>query len=335
MRPATPILNLSANLRPSSPPQTPTTASIPPYFLPKIRPRSSPGAGIGPGSFAPQVLPEAVSQPPHAASFGKTPMNQHHPVDLDELSPCSSGSSAAEQSEPEEEESTDDANQPDSPVSPTTRCPDAGEPTVYHTRISIESSFVIEELSDFDDDDMQGRDDILLPSAIEYAESERSKSRTRIAPDDPRMIHELQNLNCRSPDPPDPLSDPDPDSDTSELDEHEAALRRIRAENRRQRMSQSSIGTKRTMSERGSDGGDSDGRGERGFVGFEEAGSSARRLRRRVGDKRASLIFQDPPPRIDEVPEELSLEETETLARELPFYEYTSMEVDSPRSTSV
>lgn len=139
------------------------------------------------------------------------------------------------------------------------------------------------------------------------------------------MINDLRNLNCRSPDT--VLS-----SDDSDLDEaaHQAILEGIRAESRRQRMSQSSIGTKRTMSERGSD---SDHEDVRSYIGFDEAGSSARRLRRRIAGNRASLIFQDPPPRIDEVVEPSEeLEVTETLAKELPFYEYTSMEVDSPRS---
>lgn len=300
---ATPILDLSSNLRFSSPPQTP-----------EIGPGASPVVEIGPDNFAPQSPPS------------------HRPDGLNGPYPCPPGFSTAELSGPEGKDFNDNGDQPESPIPPATRRSDAGEPAAYRTRIPIETSLVIEELSDFDDDDMQGRDDVLRPSAIEYAESERSKSRTRVAPDDPRMIDELQNLNCRSPDPPDPPSGSE--SDISELDDHEATLRRIRAENRRQRMSQSSVGTKRTISERGSDGDDSNDRGERSFVGFEEAGSSARRLRRRVGDKRVSLTFPDPPPRIDEVPEELSLEETETLARELPFYEYSSMEVDSPRSSS-
>lgn len=83
---------------------------------------------------------------------------------------------------------------------------------------------------------------------------------------------------------------------------------------------------KRTMSERS----DSDHEDVRHCLDFEQAGSSARRLKRRVGDRR-SLIFQDPPPKIDEIdepPEEL--EDTEMLAKELPFYAFTTMEVDSP-----
>lgn len=45
------------------------------------------------------------------------------------------------------------------------------------------------------------------------------------------------------------------------------------------------------------------------FQGVNEAGSSARRLRRKVGEKRGSLIFDDPPPRIDELEEPESCEE--------------------------
>lgn len=185
--------------------------------------------------------------------------------------------------------------------------------------MTIRANFTIEELSDFDESDMAGRTDVIHPSSIEYAASPRP-----IDTLDRHMLTDLEKLQCRSP-------DPETSSDDSDLDEdaHQAILQRIRDRNRRMRMSQSSVGTKRTMSERGSL---SDHDDMRNYIGFEEAGSSARRLKRKIGGDRRSLIFQDPPPRIDEVVEPEELEET--LARELPFYEYTSMEVDSPRSPS-
>ncbi|KAF3763029.1 hypothetical protein M406DRAFT_224781, partial [Cryphonectria parasitica EP155] len=100
---------------------------------------------------------------------------------------------------------------------------------------------------------------------------------------------------------------------------------RNRAKQKQARMSLSSIGTKRTISERGSD---SDHENARPDLGFDEPGSSAKRLKRRNAGDRRSLIFSDPPPRIEEVVEPEELEEA--LAKELPFYEYKSMEVDSP-----
>lgn len=324
MRPATPILNLSANLRPSSPPQTPTNASIPP-FCPKISPLAGSGHGAAPGGYTPPIPPASLSQPPNAIRSGNGHLSHAHPVGIEQLSPCSSNSSDVDLSESEAENSDSDA-EPDSQVPLSAHHVEVDSQFGSRTGVVVQASFIIEELSDFDDEDMEGRDDVVHPFAIEYADSERGAR--RLAPDDPHMINDLQNLNFRSPDPGrDELS-----SDDSDLDEdvHQAILERIRAENRRQRMSLSSIGTKRTMSERGSD---SDHEDVRPYLGFEEAGSSARRLKRRVAGHRGSLIFQDPPPRIDEVVEPAEeLEETETLAKELPFYEYTSMEVDSPRS---
>lgn len=243
---------------------------------------------------------------------------------IEELSPCSSNSSVVDLSE-SDAESTNSAVEPDSPEPLSAHHVEYDNQFASRTQV-IQANLIIEELSDFGEDDMEGRDDVLHPFAIEYADSERGAR--RLAADDPHMINDLQNLNFRSPDPGrDELS-----SGESDLDEgvHQAMLERIRDDRRRKRMSLSSIGTKRTMSERGSD---SDQEDVRHYLGFEEAGSSARRMKRKVAGHRGSLIFQDPPPRIDEVVEPAEeLDETETLAKELPFYEYTSMEVDSPRS---
>lgn len=189
-------------------------------------------------------------------------------------------------------------------------------------RIVTRAEFVVEELSDFGDSDGE-RLGVIRPCAIEYAESDRSRSRSRNAPDiDQRIMYNLGNLNCGD------------DSDETDFDEHEyhEFLVRRRAEKRRKRMTSGSIG-KRTISE--SIGSDTDLEDLKPFLNADEIGSSARRLRRRIGD-RHSLQFQDPPPppRIDELDEPDSSESEilvgESLARELPYYEYVSMEVDSP-----
>lgn len=325
MRPATPILNLPANLRPSSPPQTPTAQAIPP-FCPKISPLARSGPGAAPRGFTPPIPPASLSQPPNAARTQPAHLDRAGPVGIEELSPCSSNSSIADLSSADAESFDGDA-EPDSPVPVSGQHVGGDGQFVSRTRIIVEASFVIEELSDFDEDDMEGRDDILHPSAIEYADSECGSR--RLGPDDPHIIDDLQNLNFRSPD----LGLDELSSDDYDPGEalHRAALERNRADRRKQRMSQSSVGTKRTLSELGSD---SDHEDVRSYLGFEEAGSSARRMKRRVAGHRGSLIFQDPPPRIDEVVEPAEeLDETEALAKELPFYEYTSMEVDSPRSS--
>lgn len=184
-----------------------------------------------------------------------------------------------------------------------------------------QAEFIVEELTDFDDSDDE-RPGVVRPCAIEYAESDRSRSRSRNRPEiDQRMMFNL-NLNCS-----------DHDSDETDMDEIEYRefLIKQRAEKRRKRMTSGSIG-KRTISE--SIGSDTDREDLKAFLGADEVGSSARRLRRKVGDRR-SLQFQDPPPpRIEELDEPDSSEDEiligETLARELPYYEYVTMEVDSP-----
>lgn len=247
------------------------------------------------------------------------------------MPPYSSHSSDADVSEPEPELSDDEGSRSGSPSPQSARHAGmAGEYIHVHTRVTIRANFIIEELSDFDEDDMDGRTDIIHPYTIEYADSDRPTTSTDTALDR-RILADLQNLACRSPDPGLSSCSGFSDDDDDVLDErvHEVKLQAVRERERRHRMSKSS-GTKRTMSERGSDA--SDREDVRGYIGFEEVGSSARRLRQRIaGDShRRSLVFQDPPPRIEEVVEPVELEET--LARELPFYEYTSMQVDSPRS---
>ena len=138
------------------------------------------------------------------------------------------------------------------------------------------------------------------------------------------MLSSLRDLSCGS------------ESDEADLDEAEYDHFRLRQRETRRlrRLNSGSIG-KRTISE--SIGSGSDREDIRAaLLDAAEVGSSARRLRRRVGDRR-SLNFQDPPPsRIDELEEPDSsdddmVEVGEALAKELPYYtlEYISMEVDS------
>lgn len=269
-----------------------------------------------------------MSQPPNILTCTAGHINYTHTPRAQQMSPCCSDFSDAQLSDPEPDLSDDDDDsRPGSPSPLSTQQTGMDGEYVTPTRVT-KANFVIEELSDFDEDDMEGRTDIIHPTAIEYAETERRADKTL----DRRILNDLRNLHCRSP-------DPGFSSEDSDLDEaaHAAILQRVRERERRHRMSKSSIGTKRTMSDRGGSdySSDQEGGGVRGgvrggYLGFEEAGSSARRLRKRLAGDRRGLIFQDPPARIDEVVEPEELEEA--LARELPFYEYTSMEVDSPRS---
>lgn len=326
MRSSTPILSVPANVGPTSPPQTPLSATHPPPFWlnRKISPRVSPGPGPGSARFAPPdirastgsqsavVLPPEVEQPSYTI-----------PVRPEDLSPLSTDTSAAELSDTEDESSDDDLLR-GSPVPPAVPYPprSCGQSNVAsHPRVVGQCNFIIEELSDFDEDDMEGRTDVIHPSTIEEAGLEDPNL-------DQHVIKNLQGLHVRSP-----VSDSDSDSssEVSDLTDDDVIrnIKAARLQQRQSRMSHSSIGTKRTMSEMGSDSEREDARRN---LNFEDLGSSAKRLKRRPGDRR-SLIFQDPPPRIDEVVEPEEFEDGETLARELPFYEYITMEVDSPRST--
>lgn len=244
----------------------------------------------------------------------------------DQLSPrTTSASSSAPSSDVEDSESSEASDAAGtSPPATAERRPAAAPPAPQAriSRVVTHTEFIVEELSDFGDSDGE-RLGVIRPCAIEYPESDRSRSTSRHRPEvDQRMMFNLGNLNCSD------------DSDETDLDEHEyeAFLLKRRAERRHKRMTSGSIG-KRTISE--SIGSDTDHEDIRSLLGAEEAGSSARRLRRRVGDRR-SLQFQDPPPppRIDELDEPHSSEDElfigESLARELPYYEYVSMEIDSP-----
>jgi len=185
----------------------------------------------------------------------------------------------------------------------------------------LQAAFTVEELSDFVDSGDE-RLNVIRPHAIEYADSDRSRSTSRHPPEiDPAVVHNLGNLNCSSE------SD---ETDIDDVDFKEVLVRR-REHRRRRRMTSGSIG-KRTISE--SIGSDTDLEDLKAFLDSNDLGSSARRLRRKVGN-RHSLQFQDPPPsRIEELDEPDSSDDeihiSETLARELPYYEYLTMEVDSP-----
>ncbi|KAK4237567.1 hypothetical protein C8A03DRAFT_15897 [Achaetomium macrosporum] len=315
MWPAATKSKISQHVGPS-PPETPRTAS--PVFGRKSSPR--------PGEL-PQQVPLRPMAPP--LSTGQTAVNgpsfsHSRAIRPEQLSPrttSSSSASAASSSDSEDSEGSIAVGPSASPI--PERRPEPAPPAPETNRIVTETDLIVEELSDFGDSDDE-RLGVIRPCAIEYAESDRSSSRSRTRPEvDQKMVYSLGNLNCSD------------DSDESDLSEHEyeAFLIKRRAEMRRKRMSSGSIG-KRTISE--SIGSDTDLEDIRSFLGVEEAGSSARRLRRRVGDRnRHSLQFQDPPPpRIDELDEPPSSEDEifvgESLARELPYYEYVSMEVDSP-----
>ncbi|CRK41505.1 hypothetical protein BN1708_001829, partial [Verticillium longisporum] len=262
--------------------------------------------------------------------------------------------SEEDEEDEDDSDSDEDMHEPQS-VPHITHAP---EPRTDRTT-PVVANFTVEELSDFDpmDDNRVG---VIPPTSFEYPESDRSRSRSRGAgsstsdvsapknhphlPHRPRpypdldinMMQHLQNLNCSGSDDGEEEDDLFDASDDAAHKEFVLAQRALKM--RKRRSHGSSIG-KRTHSERS----DSDGKEDLPDTPWDAVGASARRLRRRVGDRR-SLQFQDPPPeRIEELEEPDSCEEGrgrlmrgfgmlfgdgETLARELPYYAMEIMEMD-------
>ncbi|KAK4198814.1 hypothetical protein QBC40DRAFT_88934 [Triangularia verruculosa] len=341
--------SISQNIGPTSPPETPRTAS--PVFGRKSSP---PPSGVS--APTPPPLPHSrhhhqylrpMAPPPLSTGGLPVAFNGSRP---DQLSPratsCSSSSSEGEESDhdshpagPSRSATPEQPQLEPSPLLP--QIPHISARIGRSSSIIItetDANFVIEELSDFADSDDE-RDGVLRPDYIEYAESNRSRSRSRTRRPpvmDRTFIFSLGNLNC------------DDESDETDLDEAEYRefLIKRREEKKRRRMTSGSIG-KRTISE--SIGSDTDLEDLKpwlsGGVGVNGDGENGgRRMRRRVSMvdhhmRRRSSIFQHEArtSRIEELEEPDSDDGDflvagvgEKLARELPYYEYVSMEVDSP-----
>ena len=245
------------------------------------------------------------------------PRNPFQTLDS-ELSPRSSSPASSVRSSSSE---TDDPH-------PRSRSPSLGaqfastppNPKV-RMRFVSEGNFILKE---FDEQDYETFDSdvesIIRPHQYEDAESDRAHSARGNSPGrdiDPAIIHQIRDLHC---------------DESVTLEERELWLERRREERRRKRRSSGSVQKRSLAQSIGSDTDDEDLQP----VQFDanEAGSSARRLRRKVAGERSSLIFDDPPPRIDELEELESCEEVvdvvddEQGLRQLPYYEQV-MDVDS------
>lgn len=243
------------------------------------------------------------------------------PLRRDELSPRSTGDS---DSSAEETESSDSES-----IAPD--IPEAPPPPVARAqgRTTTIATFVVHDMGTFESGDEE-RVSAVRPHTIdECPDSPRGLAlRTEI---DQTLMYQFPQLDCSDAS----ASDA---SDSSDLDadgEFEEQLMKRRAERRRRRMTAGSIG-KRTITE--SIGSDSDMEDHRSQIPFfldpSQAGSSARRLRRKVGN-RTSLLFHDPPmPRIDQMDEPPTSGDEfldDDALKELPYYklDYITMEVDS------
>ncbi|KAH7362316.1 hypothetical protein B0T11DRAFT_83066 [Plectosphaerella cucumerina] len=286
-----------------------------------------------------------------------------------------------EESDEEEDDSDDDEHVPHPTRAPQPpMAPQPPSSVASSSTHPIVANLVVEEMSDYDPM-ADNRSDIMKPTGIESPTSLRARSVSRGAASDsesqssrestpthahqvrlthrPRPVplpHEadripeldrgMSNLNCT------PEAEDDDDDDAADdfydadaaaaLAEFAAAQRQMRM---RRRLSHGSSIGKRTHSERS----DSDGEKDWTPLGddVDIVGGSARRLRRRVGDRRSLIGFQDPPPeRIEELEEPDSCAEDgwraaiaatrglggmfdgQNLARELPYYDLEIMEVD-------
>lgn len=195
-------------------------------------------------------------------------------------------------------------------------------------------------MEEFGESDYEGFDSdcesVLRPHQYEDAESEKARSTRASSPHlDERVVNGLRDLDCGT------------EERDAEEDERQMWLERQREEKRRKRRSSGSVKKRNLAQSIGSDTDDEDLQPVT-FEGANEAGSSARRLRRKVAGERTSLIFDDPPVgRIEEesepesepesedevglvgeVVEESTSEDGEEWDREMPFHG-EDMDVDS------
>ncbi|GFP54925.1 hypothetical protein ACSS6W_002824 [Trichoderma asperelloides] len=192
-----------------------------------------------------------------------------------------------------------------------------GPATSIPERCDFTIDFTIEDMDPMDSE-CEGLD-VVYPTEIESesdVEAPPSQSASQQRDLDQDMMQDLENLNCSN----EASDDETEDDEESEFMRRQQELKRIR------RVSMSSSFGKRTHSEL-SDSDDNDC-----ALDVNEAGSSARRFRKRV--HRGSLLFQDPPaPRIDELEEPNSSEDEYAnevrLAQELPYHAMEIMDTDS------
>lgn len=242
---------------------------------------------------------------------GQGPQRYNPPAGLADLSPRSSSPSSDSSGSPPRSLSSD----PGEPISES--------PPRAQTRVVEEhaANFTVEEFgeSDYDEFDSNDEENIIRPHQYEDAESDQAHSAMG-SEIDSRILSDFRNLGCGEQD---------------LLADREAWLEAKRAEKRRKRRSSGSV-KKRTLSQSiGSDSDDEDLQPVQ--LDANEAGSSARRLRRKLAGDRTSLTFEDPPPIIpeieepescEEVVEQGNVEDAQGVDRELPYY-VQDMEVDS------
>ncbi|RDW68036.1 hypothetical protein BP6252_09432 [Coleophoma cylindrospora] len=300
MRPQTPEMSFTQPTAPSSPPETPTS---PTFNIGRQRRH-----GIQSFAHISRTLDDTLRAHRDGYHFSHNRFSR-----LEDLSPRSSSPSS---------ESSGSGSPPRSLSSARSASPEPSEqgrssPPPNYTQ---KANFTVEEITESDIEDMNSDDeDIIRPYHYEDAESDHHRSWKAASELDSHVVSALRHLDCDDPD--------------SDMDDHLAQIEAMRREKRRKRRSSGSV--KRTHGESVGSGTDEDDM----FapqLDAGEAGSSARRLRRKTD--RSSLIFDDPPPRIEEEEEPESCEELVELHdddtegqgvdKNLPYY-IQEMDVDS------
>lgn len=308
MRRGTPNLAFTQPAEPSSPPETPTSPSF--TFGKPTRSNRRNGVYNFPRPFT--GAREDINP------IGKGPHFKYNPsMRPEDISPRSSSPSS------------DSSGSPPRSLSSEPEIPDTVPQTysVKYSRVVTEGNFTIEELQDsdahFESDDALS---VVQPDQYEDAESDCARYPVPTTNDlDARILAAgLEKLDCNN-----------------HSDEREAWIKEERKKRRSKRLSSGSI-HKRTLSQ--SIGSDTDEEDLR-QVDANEAGSSARRLRRKTGE-RGSLIFDDPPQMIAELDEpesgddvarmqvaepDVDVDVEELGLHLLPYYcmDTDSMEIDS------
>ncbi|KAB5542714.1 hypothetical protein GE09DRAFT_251367 [Coniochaeta sp. 2T2.1] len=326
MLPTTPQLNFSHPAGPTSPPETPRTAS--PVFnrqsSPKFRgPLSRNKAGKRP--MAQQSNARAASAHGPGFNFGR-------PTREDQLSPQSTSSS---ESSTDSDSSDAESITTDHPLASS--FPNNPRPTAVTTttRITHAPTFTVEEMGNFEPGDEERRT-ALRPDHFEYPESDRSRSRSRNPPEiDQTVMYKFRNLDCAS------TSSESDETDFDE-DDYQRFLVRRRLEKRHKRMSSGSIG-KRSITE--SIGSDTDMEDLKvqyldavlagGKAGGSAGAGGVRRVKRKLGNRQSLQGLEPPLPRIDQADEPETSEDEfldDDALKELPYYtlDYITMEIDSP-----
>ena len=318
MRPTTPNFNFAHQAGPSSPPATPTTTTF--SFTGKTSRRQGIASFHNFPPIAPTVQTNGGTITPNESGTTFS-YNRFEPLDL---SPRSSSPDSSHNLS----ESEDSA--PGRSRSSSVEAISESRPKLARVKIVKEGNFTVEE---FRESDYEGFDSdcesVLRPHQYEDAESEKARSTRASSPRhelDDKVVNGLRDLDCGT-------------DENAEEEEREAWLEKQREERRRKRRSSGSVQKRSLAQSIGSDTDDEDLQPVV-FDGANEAGSSARRLRRKVGGERTSLIFDDPPVgRIEEVEEPDSCEEGvvgcveersdgEERWREMAFFGEEYMDVD-------